>query len=177
MLMDFAGFLALAQSQVKTDGDDDALLTQHAMSAVGIAAGFCRRNLYWSPADLEAAQAGFADGIAAAENAWAACKDQYAPKSDWDYWDVYFSDPQPPTTQDYINYRMLTAGRHTYLKTIGDLYKINDGLVIDDDIVAALLLITAHLYQNRQEVIAQTGAAAVQLPMGAQRILETKMAV
>ena len=165
-IVDIAGLVALARDVVKSDGDDDNVLTQNANSAVAIAEGFCRRRLYWTQDALDTDQLTFSDRLTAVETAYQTAKDLY---------DVPPACPE--TMQDRINASMLYAAWRKYVAGMDDIRKMTDGILIDDGILAALLLITAHLYKNRQEVVAGAAAAAVQIPMGAQRILETKMAV
>lgn len=175
--MDAATFLTLARDYVRSDGVDDDVLQQNVNSAVGIAAGFCRRVLYWDAATMQTAQANYQAALTNAENAWQAAMDAYMPPCWEDGIDRYFSNWHPPTAQDRINMGLLETAYKTYSKTLSDLGKINDGIVIDDSIIAALLLITGHAYSNRQEVISTAGAVAIQLPLGAQKILEPYMAV
>lgn len=165
-MADITTLIAIARDHVKSDGDDDNLLTQYATSAVAVAGNICRRNLYWSQDELDTAKGGFTAALTAAENAWQTAKDTY---------DVPASCPE--TAQDRINAAMLESAWKTYVATLNRLSRINDGMVIDDVILAALLLITGHLYKNRQEVIAGATAVAVQIPMGAERILQPYMAV
>jgi len=176
-MANITSFIDIARDHVKSDGDDDNLLTQYANSAVGVATGFCRRSLYWDQTVMDADKATFLDKITAVENAWQTAKDTYAPKCDTDPIDRYYADWHPLTAQDRINYKMLNQAWRTYVAALSDLKQMTDGILIDDTILAALLLITGHLYRNRQEVISQAGAVAIQLPMGAQRILEPYMAV
>lgn len=176
-MADINSFIDLAREVAKSDGDDDVVLTQNCNSAVGVAAGFCRRNLYWDQGTLDAAIAGYPAQLAVVEQTWETAKTNYAPPEWMDAIDRYYSDWQPPTMQDRINNQMLMTAWKSYRKSLSDLGKITDGIVIDDTIVGALLLITVHLYRNRQEVVAEPGAVAIQLPMGAQRILEPYMAV
>ena len=164
--MDIAAFIAIARDHVKSDGDDDNLLTQYANGAVKVAKGFCRRNLYWDQAALDADKATFATKLTDAENTWQTARDAY---------DIPASCPE--TVQDRINAGQLDAAWKDYIAAMNSLSQMRDGIVIDDAILAALLLITGHLYKNRQEVITGASAAAVQLPLGAKRILEPYMAV
>lgn len=164
----FETFFALAQEQVKTDGDDNDLLTQYANSAVGIAAGFCRRSLFWAQADLDAARAAFEPGIRAAEADWVTAKTNYP---------IECHPAEADEDANRINKILLDAAWRKYLAIMNQLTLDMDGIVITDHIVAALLLIVGHLYRNRQEIVAESGAVAIQLPLGAQRILETSMAV
>lgn len=45
------------------------------------------------------------------------------------------------------------------------------GIVANDAIRAAILLLTGHLYTNREDVISDSRAVAIQLPQGSQFLL------
>jgi hypothetical protein len=72
---------------------------------------------------------------------------------------VDFLDRQVFVDQDTLD-AAVEAG------TAGD-----DPMVVNDAIRAAVLLVCAHLYANKEEVVAGSNVAAVALPFGAERLL------
>jgi len=58
-------------------------------------------------------------------------------------------------------------GRPLYAERVPD--DVDSGLVITPSITAAILLITGHLYENREEVV--TGTIATRLPMASESLM------
>lgn len=52
-------------------------------------------------------------------------------------------------------------------------YGADGGPALPKAVKAAILLLVGHLYENRQDVIADVRAVAVQIPMGAEALLDT----
>lgn len=142
--------LALAREHLKADAEDieDALIQQYIDSAVSICEGYCNRKFY-----EDAAEQVIDFDAAVAELKLA--KDDY--------------DADVATTED-PDVIVMYANRLTRAR--GDCLRRTNGIVIDNTITAAILMTVGHLYRNRQDVVAGQAAAAVQMPVGAQRVLQ-----
>lgn len=145
--------LPIAQEHIKSDTEDSTLI-QYLKAALVIAEGFCRRRLYFTQATKDSDVSGVAETIAAAKAAWTSAQ-------------VTYED----------DCEMLLLNQRAYFTARAAASRIFDGIIIDDAIIAAILLLTGHLDKNKQEVVAGQYGQAIQIPMGAQRILEPYMAV
>jgi len=140
--------IELAREHLKADGDDDDLITQYIASATSVCEGYCNRKFY---ADSTAKDVDYALALAELEAAKQVRDDALDATDDCD-------------VQNVIN--------NTWISARGACMARLNGVVIDDTIAAAILLVTGRLYRVRQDVAAGQGVAAVQVPEGAKRILE-----
>lgn len=147
--------LAQARAHCRADAADDAELTLCVNAAEKACAHMANRNLYATQGDLTAALGTISASMVAANAAYAAA--------------VLAADAMSIAADRLVakgiaesNLRAATAANSAILS----------GMVATDDVIAAVLLTTAHFYRNREEVMTGSGAAAVQLPMGAQAIMQ-----
>lgn len=144
--------LTTARNYLKADGDDDDIITSLMAGAQGICQGYCNRRFYDTQ---DAADSDFEAAIADRVSATAALKTQLAA--------IPGNDADSMGTRDLIS--------DHYIEVFGRISQRMNGIVIDDAIDAAILLTLGHLYANREDNIV-SGNNAVQLPVGAQRILK-----
>lgn len=148
-----------ARDHVRSDGDDDELLTTYCDSAEAVCAKIANRSLYATAAELAAAVAAIPDQMVQA----------YA---------IYDAAVVDANAQDDDRIKGMKLGLaqvaldKATIKADADIH----GLTLDDpanaDIVSAVLLTVGHFYRNRENVSAGQGAAAVEVPMTAQNIME-----
>lgn len=161
--------LALLQQHCRTDGDDDELLSLYGNAAESAVMRAANRNFYLTAADMDVAVAGIEDALAVAyakyDAAIAATK----------------GITDPARRGAAVSRANTILGRATLSQDM-----ILHGLVLDlpvgwqddpdglaslngsgFDVVAAVLLTAAHLYRNRENVVAGQGSAAVQVPQTA----------
>ena len=72
--------------------------------------------------------------------------------------------------QDFLNRRVYPDAETMAAAVLGETAG-EAPIVVNDAILAAVLLITGHLYLTREEVQTGQGAAAAQIPMGAHSLL------
>lgn len=147
--------IAFARAFLKADGDDDDLITPMIAGATTICQDYCNRVFY---ADVEAQAADFTQALVDHTAALAARKMLID--------GVDTNDPHRDETR-----RLISDHYGSVLAAIKG--RIN-GIVLDDAINAAILMTLGHLYKNREDNLA-TGNNVVQLPVGAQRILQSKL--
>ena len=150
-------FVTLAEAKIHlraTDGtDEDALIGVYIAAAEQSAVSLLDRGVYAdgtalgvaraaAPAELTAATATYTEAIAAAQ-AMADTTEQAA------------------ATQ---------AAEYAYLRAQVAYRQAMDGIVVNDTIKSAVLLIVGHLYANREDVVA--GASVAALPNGADYLLQ-----
>ena len=141
--------LELAREHLKADEEDveDDLIEQYIASAVSACEGYCNRKFYDDEtaraADYTAALGDMQTAIAARDTALAAATND--------------------EVRNIIN--------NDYIAKRGSVLARCNGIVVDDTVTAAILLMLGHFYRNRQEVVVSQ-ASATQLPAGAKRILE-----
>lgn len=140
----------LVVQHLKSDGEEveDALIEQYIASAVSICEGFCNRKFY-------------ADATAADADAVVAMADMLIAEAEYN---AAIEESDSCTVDRILGNR--------FIEKRGKILARCNGIVVDDTIRAAILMVTGHLYRNRQEVVTGQGAAAVHVPMGAQRILQ-----
>ena len=142
--------LELAREHLKADNDEveDELLTQYIASARSACEGYCGRKFY---SDTDA--------------------------KDEDY-GLALADMQDAIT---IRDEELEAAPNNEIRGIvlGNFFSVRsailarcNGVVVNDAIMAAMLMMLGHFYRNRQEVVVSQYSGATQLPAGARRILE-----
>ena len=139
----------IVRQHLKADGDDDELITMYMASALSICEGFCNRRFFASDAAMDAAVTQAADDYQAALTAHDAAVEAAG--------------------DDCV---LLGSANDRWITAVGAYRAVMNGMVADATVIAAQLQLTGHLYKNRQEVIAGQGAAAVQVPVSAQRILQ-----
>ena len=147
--------LDTAVAYLKADGDDNDLITSMIAGAQGICEGYCNRKFY---PDQTTADNDFAEALTDRKTALAARKTMLA--------SIDHSDP------DRVNTQRLIVDH--YIEVLGRISQRINGIVIDDSINAAILITLGHLYVNREDNVA-TGNNVVQVPVGAQRILQPKL--
>lgn len=143
------------RAHCRADDDEDAEITLYATAAEAAAFAFLDRNVYADADALKAAVDGVPAAMVAASaakqaayDAAAAIEDETARCMAYDAADQAFE-------------RAKENARRTYV-----------GIVGNDAIRAAVLLIAGHLYRNREEVVTGTSSVgAVQLPVGAHSFL------
>lgn len=136
---------------LKADDDADGLIASMLLGARSICEGYCNRKFY---DDQETADADFTQALtdmAAAVTAETAALATYK--------------------QDYVTTRLI---QQRYFTVFAGISQRMHGIVIDDSMDAAILMTLGHLYVNREDNIV-SGNNAVQLPVGAQRILQPKL--
>lgn len=140
---------ALAIQHVKSDGEtvEDPLIDLYLDSARSICEGYCNRLFYENTTALYAA---FDDGLVALADAREWRTAQLAMEDRWE---------------------VIAAVNDSYTNRRGAALRAVNGCVADGSIRAAILMTFGHLYKNRQDNIVGN-LAAVQLPVGAQRILQ-----
>lgn len=142
-----------AMAHCKADPADEALVAVYASAAEKLCAKSANRNLYKDQTEFDAAVAAlpakmttvYANHSSAILAAGALDTDNKA-------------------TATFIADEALQIAELDMEYTVG-------GMVAGDDVIAAVLLTTGHFYRNREEVTTGQGAAAVQLPMGADAIM------
>ncbi len=145
--------LAEAKSHLRVYGnDDDALIGIYIAAAEKSAVAIIDRGVYAddatkdaaisaAPAALSAATAAYTAAITAAHEMADACEKESA----------------------------ITAANTKYIRAQVAFRQVMDGIVADDIIKSAVLLIVGHLYENREDVVA--GQALSKLPNGAEWLL------
>lgn len=144
-----------ARTYLKADGDDDDLIIDQIASATNVCEDYCNRVFY---VDADAKEADFALALTDRTTALANRKAALALITGHEQDDEY------------------TRGLITdhYIEVLGDITQRINGIVIDDAINAAILITLGHLYKNREDNLS-TGNNVVQVPVGAQRILQSKL--
>jgi hypothetical protein len=141
-------------------GVDDAELTRCGNAAEKMAAQFTNRDIFPDQTAFDAALDGVSSSMAAAHVAYDAAIAAADALSD-------SRDQAYATERAKKDLRAVTARNS----------RILSGMIVNDAIKAAILLIAAHLYRNREEVAVGATVATVQIPMGAARILDSYEAI
>lgn len=143
----------------KADSDDADLLTTLANGAERAFARAVNRNLYPSAAAYAAAVNALPAKMAAAYSQHKTAMDAAAA----------LADENERKVAECIADNALLLAKLDMDYTLG-------GIVVDaennEDAIAAILMTVAHYYENRSTVTAGQGSAAVELPLGAQRIAD-----
>lgn len=142
--------LDLARQHLKADPEDieDDLIEQYIASAKSACEGYCNRKFYESET---ARAADYTLALAELEVAKEARDTALAASDDCD-------------VQNIVN--------NAWISARGNCLARCNGVVIDDTITAAMLMMLGHFYRNREEVVVGQYSGATQLPAGAKRILE-----
>jgi len=142
--------LTLARQHLKADNEtvEDDLIEQYIASATSACEGYCNRKFYQTlqqkTEDYQVALADLEVARDARDAALAAA------------------------TNDEVKWIVI----NDYIAKRGAVLARCNGVVIDDTITAAILMMLGHFYRNRQEVVVSQYSGATQLPAGAKRILE-----
>lgn len=136
-----------ARKFLKADGPDDDVITNMLPQAQSICEGYCNRRFY---ADAETAEADFIEALTDRADALANRATLLTSHTD-------------AGTQKLI--------RDHYIEVLGRIKQRCNGIAIDGLIEAAIYLTLGHLYINREDNVV-SGNNAVQVPVGAQRILQ-----
>jgi hypothetical protein len=147
--------LDTARAFLKADGDDDDLINAQISSATQICEDYCNRAFY---VDAAGQQDDFSQALI--DRTAALLNRKTAMDS------VTGSTPDDDITRAMI--------RDHYIQVLGQITQRINGIVLDDAINAAILITLGHLYKNREDNLA-TGNNVVQVPVGAQRILQSKL--
>lgn len=142
----------VARSHCKADSEDDAVLQKCIDTAEKRAARIMQRNVYADQTSLDAAVSAVPAARIAANSSYRTAMDAAAALTE-------------PMDQADAEAAAAAALRRTKVT----LSYAADGLVMDDDIYGAILLLTAHYYAHRDEVDQDNLA---QIPQGAISILE-----
>jgi len=143
--------LATAKLHLRVGDDEDTLVTLYLNAAERSAALFLNRNVYADIAELAAAIAAVPVALASATAAFYAA--------------TMAADSLADETERLA---AVSFASTVYLEAQASARMVRAGIVVDDVVKAAILLMLGHLYSNRQEV--QAGAA-VQIPMGVHSLL------
>lgn len=146
--------LADAKIHLRADGtDEDALITAQIAAAEKMVVKMLDRGVYADSTALQAAMtaapAALATATAAKEAAVAAAQ---------------------ALTNATEQAAALQAAEAAYMRALVAYRQAFDGIVIDETIKAAVLLIVGHLYANREDVA--TGVSTAALPHGAEWLLQ-----
>jgi len=146
--------LATAKAHLRVDGtDDDAMITLYIGAAERSAAEFIGRNIYVDQSALVAAIAGAPAALTAATVAY----------------DAAILSASALDAGVELDMAILAANEaYSTAKAVARM--THQGIVINDQIKAAMLLTIGHLYANREDVVAGVPVAA--LPMGCGYLLQ-----
>ncbi len=145
-----------ARLYLKADGDDDDLISLELLPAAQqVCQDYCNRVFYDSVSDQSD------DFVVALSDRTAALASRT----------TALQAVTGDTPDDWATRRLINDH---YIQVFGDISKRIHGIVIDSAINAAILMTLGHLYKNREDNLA-TGNNVVQVPVGAQRILQTKL--
>lgn len=143
---------ALAREHLKADNEDveDDLLAQYIASSKTICEGYCNRKFY--------------------EDAEALAEDRILAKADLTL--AITERDEELSDLEHGSCEVRNAVSNVWIIHIAAIKARLNGIVVDDTVIAAMLLVLGHLYFNRQEVVVAQYSGATQLPAGAKRILE-----
>jgi predicted DCC family thiol-disulfide oxidoreductase YuxK len=145
----------MAKEQVRSVNDAENETIQLYLDAAELAAQeYMDRSLFATDADLAAAAAGAQAALQAALTANTAA----------------LADAGAILDADVRN-EVYTSLARARVRAVSVYRRTTDGIVMRDDIRTAVLLITAHLYENRVDVIAGQAAQAIEIPNGARTFL------
>jgi hypothetical protein len=146
--------LPTAKLHLRVDGTaEDAILPLYIGAAEQSAMEFLNRKVYADQAALTAAVAAVPASLTAATATYAAAMteaDLLADLAEREF--AYF------------------VAAEAYLASRALAREICAGMVVNDAVKAAVLLMTGHLFENRENVV--VGAPATELPMGAKAIMQ-----
>ncbi len=146
--------LEQAKSHVKSDGDDDDVLKLCVDAAEAWCASLANRALFVDEEDRTLAHADIGGMLTSA----------------WATYDSAVVAADAATDIRVGDIMHSNAGATLRMRE-SEVDRLVHGIVVTDDILAAVLLFTAHFYANREEVIAGTQAAVAELPLGGKHIM------
>jgi Phage QLRG family, putative DNA packaging. len=146
-----------ARTHCRADGEDDDLISLYAEAAEKDAQVSLNRAVFKSADDLATAIAALPATMAAARQA----RD-----------DALAAADEISDMCDRLEARAVAETTYRGQQFLWS--QIRNGIVIDAMIKGAILMTTAHYYQNRANVVAGQGAAAVQVPLNAEWIYEKR---
>lgn len=135
----------------RAEAEDDALLTVYAAGAEQAVQQFLNRRVFATADDLAAAVADMPGEVAAADAAHTAALEAAA------------------ALNGHARELRAVAAGFAWLQVMTKARETAVGIVVNDDIRDAVLLITGHRYRNREAVI--TGTIATTVPQGVTTIL------
>lgn len=144
-----------AVAACKSDGDDNELLQKYIDSAQSLCEEYCQRKFYADENELAQAQVGIDDKYKAAY-------DEYFEAMD----DADETEDGTTSTSTYTHELRKRASKKLNQK-LGDLRKIEAGIVADKSVWASILSTTVFLYFNRD--------TASGLPQNARDMLDSKV--
>lgn len=145
-----------AMLHCKADSNEEAMVQRYLNAAEAAAMRYANRNIFADQGALDTAKNAVPAAMIAANAAYAVAMEAAGALG---------------TPEDIADAE--AAAAQTLRETKVALSYDKDGMVVTDDVVAAVLLLTGHLYRNREEVQTGPGANAVVLPQGARFLLDT----
>lgn len=150
-------FVSLAEAKIHlraTDGtDEDALITAQIAAAEATVVKALDRGVYANDTALQAAMTAAPAALTAAT----AAKEAAAAAAE-------------AIDDEAEQAAALQVAETTYMRALVAYRQAFDGIVVNDSIKAAVLLIVGHLYANREDVV--VGASVASLPNGADYLLQ-----
>jgi len=135
-----------------TESDEDADISLKLEAAEGHAIEYLNRHVYADQATLDAAKAAAPAALSAATTAYEAAMDA------------------AEAMENCVERDVATlAACEEYVKAQSQAKRTYRGIVINDQIKAAVLLTLGHLYANREDVV--TGVTVTEMPLGAKNLL------
>lgn len=135
------------------DGEDDGNLALYTNAAELSAQQYLNRSVYADAAAMASAQSSAATAYSDARTAYAAA--------------VQAAQALPFDQQSVA----MQVANDAFSQATAAYLSVMRGMVINDEIKAAMLLILSHLYTNREQVIVDYRAAAIEVPKGAETLL------
>jgi len=139
-----------AREQVHGNPVDDTQLALFSRAAERAAMQFLNRNVYETSEELAQARIDAAPRAAAAHDAWLAA-----------YGATYDTD--------WLRRQTLRQARLDYVREKDAAREMSDGIVINEDIKVAMLLLVGHFFLNREAVT--TNLTPTELPLGVRSLL------
>lgn len=145
--------LPTAKAHIRDDAAPDDQVQLYLRAAEQSAAQFLNRRIYANEPELAEALATVPAGFLAAVTAW---------------------DVDIGAADALGDHRLIEEGRESadqkYFRAAAAVREIRDGIVINDAIKAAILLIFGSLYSNREDVV--VGVSVADLPQGSRHLLQ-----
>lgn len=147
--------LAEAKTHLRLESDYPDNQVEVYCSAAEISVQqFLNRKVYPSQDDFEDALEGVLPGLEAASEAFTAAIDAAA------------------LIQNHeLRCEEIVHAKQQFENAKVQAFEIRRGIVINDSIKVAILLVLGNLFENREDVVVGMSVSAVQLPMGSQQLL------